>query len=172
MVEEFYIKLLESDFHFEIPSGVLGNYEVALLYLQKFGTVNLSEGNCRELNPEAFGTWAQNNNISIYNNFTNNLSQYIPEICKDVFIANEDIIEIPNLIQCNFLNILNSKIKYLPNLQKANDIKIKNSKIKEFPKLNSVNSFIITDPNKRYWVDYFTNTGRPEIAKKVLLRLN
>jgi hypothetical protein len=59
LIEDFYIKLLESEVHPKIPPGVLKNYEVALLYLQRFGTGNLSEKRLPELNPEAFEVWVQ-----------------------------------------------------------------------------------------------------------------
>ena len=123
--EDFYIELLNPKSLSGVPPGVLGNYEIALLYLQRFGTVNLPEENCRELSLEAFGVWAQ---------------------CADridlIWDVPELISRIPEkVLGCLYLN--NSQIQELSNLKKVvGDLDLRNSQIQELPKLKEVRKYI------------------------------
>ena len=172
MVEDFYIKLLESGFHFEIPPGVLGNYEVALLYLQKFGTEKLSEENLFELNPDAFGAWVQSSNSICLAWDIPELVRRIPErVSGNLNLFNSKIQELPNLREVGGdLDLRWSKIQNISNLvEVGGNLILENSLIQELPSLEEVGEFIFPDDEKLdYWKNYFMDTGRPHLAEKAI----
>jgi hypothetical protein len=190
MTEDFYIKLLEAKLRPNIPTGVLGNYEVALLYLQKFGTGNLPEENWLELNPDAFGVWAQDAEFIVLPSDIPELSSKLPErISGCLHLENSQIFELPKLLEVGgyldlsnsqiqelpklervggYLDLGNSQIKELPNLKRVlGDLDLRNSKIQEMPKLSEVEGPIYAEEKLDYWKDYFNKTGRPHLAEKV-----
>jgi hypothetical protein len=110
LIEDFYIKLLESEVHPEIPPGVLGNYEVALLYLQKFEIKNLSLELVKEINKEAFSAWTSvKNTVVMYKNgmekmLPNNLNCNLwLELIDESFSGLESIGGDLDIYDCNFL---------------------------------------------------------------------
>jgi hypothetical protein len=151
LLEDCYLKLLKSEERPEIPPGVLGNYEVALLYLQKFGIWKVPEEKLLELNPDAFGAWVQSSNSIC-------LAWDIPELVR----------RIPERVSGN-LNLFNSKIQELPNLREVEgSLFLWNAEIKEFPRLEIVGQSILVELEKiNYWRDYFNKTGRSHLTEKL-----
>jgi hypothetical protein len=171
LIESFYIELLEIDELPKIPPGVLGNYEVALLYLQKFGTEKLPEEKFRELNLDAFGSWVKNTEkIRLPFNIPELVSRIPERILGSLCLTNSQILEIPNLVEVGgYLDLYNSQIKNLPNLKVVGEhLYLKNSKIQELPNLSVVGVCIWAKKEKLdYWKDYFRNIGRQHLVEKL-----
>jgi hypothetical protein len=189
--EDFYIHVLQSQEGPKIPSGVLGNYEIALLYLEKFGTELLEKENWLELNPDAFEIWIQSARwIDLPFNVPELINR-IPEIIfEDLNLKNSQIVEIaqlkkirgklflqysqieklPNLEEVGgCLDLSESRIRDLSGLKKVGGwIRLEGSRIFHFPDLIEVEDYIYAEKdNVEYWVDYFRITERVDLAKKI-----
>jgi len=146
LVEEFYIELLNSKSHPKVPPGVLGNYEVALLCLQKFGTSGLTELVCRELNPDAFGVWIQSAGwIDLTWDIPELVSRIPEKILGSLYLEGSQIQELPNLTEVEWsLFLSNSQIQALPKLERIGEnLYLSYSQIEKLPNLVKIGMDLI-----------------------------
>ena len=191
MIEDLYIELLNSKSHPKIPPGVLGNYEVALLYLQRFGTFNLGLEKFPELNPDAFGVWAQDaesirlswdipelicripEKVSGSLDLRYSQIQKLPKLEKVSGYLDLRLSQIQELLKLErvggYLDLENSQIQEFPNLMEiGGNLYLENSQIQELPNLMEIGGCILAEREKLpYWKDYFNKTGRSHLAEKV-----
>ena len=158
LLEDCYLKLLKSEERPEIPPGVLGNYEVALLYLQKFGIWKVPEEKLLELNPDAFGAWVQSSNSICLAWDIPELVRRIPErVSGNLYLSESKIQKLPNLREVEgTLNLYKSKILKLPKLERVGrHLNLELSDIVELPSLVEVVGKIWTKKEK---LDYILTT--------------
>jgi hypothetical protein len=166
-----YVKILQADRPPRIPPGVLGNYEVALLYLQRFGTFNLGQENFPELNPDAFGVWAQDaESIRLFFNVQELVTRIPERVLGSLDLFGSQIKELPKLEKVGGdLDLSYSQAQKLPRLTEiGGDLLLKHSQIQELPHLVKVGNLIYAEKEKLdRWKDYFCRNGRVYLAEKV-----